>query len=726
MAEDLVGKIIGNYEILGELGRGGMGVVYKAHEQSLGRAVALKVLPPNLAADEAFLKRFTREARAVAQLNHPNVVTIYNIGQEGATHYIAMEFIRGRVLSDMIKEKGRIELRPALHIARQVADALGAAHRSRIIHRDIKPQNIMVDEGGRVKVMDFGIAKMTEEMATSLTRTGDVLGTPAYMSPEQCRGKQLDGRTDIYSLGIVLFQMLAGTLPFKGETPVTVIQKILFEPAPSVLEFNPNVPPSVVRLLDRCLSKEVEDRYPSSLELSADLDAAISGREPSVGAEEEQPTTVSDKPPKAVSRPGHQARALEPRGASIPSGAGAPEDSEVRSSILQGLTVGGVVAALAIGGLIFGVRYLTAPKSSLENAAEVNRTPPPLATADLSKPIIQPPTKQETPPPHTEKPPKAEEIPPSATGISLASRLSRGLVPKMSDEEAREFLARGEGTGDPVAKMMLARARDRGLYGLPRDPDSAAKLAADSSSNLEKLARNNDPDAMYLLGAAREHGLGQTQDPSDAARWYRRAADSGHPEAMKSLGWMYDSGSGVAKDPREAVNWYKKGAEKGNLAAMHNLAVSYEEGTGVESDPVQAAQWYRRAAEMGEPSAMFNLAECYASGSGVPQSDSQALDWYRKAADAGDASAMTNLGWIYETGRGVKQDDAAAAQWYRRGADAGDPVAMTNLAAMCDEGRGVERNPKEAVALNLKAAQFGNPRGMYNLGVSFDRGEGLV
>ncbi|MBI3736525.1 serine/threonine protein kinase [Candidatus Sumerlaeota bacterium] len=273
--ENLGGRLIGNYELLRELGRGAMGVVYKAHESSLNRMVALKVLPQHLARDEAFLKRFHREARTVAQLNHPNVVTIFNIGADDGIHYIAMEYVKGKALSDIIQEEGQLEIRRALEIARQVAGALDAAHQMKIIHRDIKPHNIMVDELGRAKVLDFGIAKVQEEKPTGLTHTGQVLGTPHYMAPEQCRGLEIDGRTDIYSLGVSLYEMLAGSLPFTGHTAVVVIQKILFEEPTPLGQFNGVVPPSVIHIINKSIARERDDRYQSAADFEEALRRAI-------------------------------------------------------------------------------------------------------------------------------------------------------------------------------------------------------------------------------------------------------------------------------------------------------------------------------------------------------------------------------------------------------------------------------------------------------------------
>lgn len=236
--QTFVGRTIGPYQLLEEIGRGGMGVVYKAWQPSLNRFVVLKMLPESLLLDPKFLDRFQREARVVARLSHPNIVAIYDAGAVGGLHYIAMEYMDGGTLEDRLMA-GPLSLDAAQKILTQVASALDYAHAQGLIHRDIKPSNILFTSDGWVKVADSGIARPAE--STRLTRTGVLLGTPEYMSPEQATGDAVDHRTDLYALGVVAYEMLTGRVPFQGTTPYAVLHAAIYQAPPSPREINPPV-----------------------------------------------------------------------------------------------------------------------------------------------------------------------------------------------------------------------------------------------------------------------------------------------------------------------------------------------------------------------------------------------------------------------------------------------------------------------------------------------------
>lgn len=264
----------GHYQVISELGRGGMGVVLKAHEQSLNRYVAIKVLSDQLASEPAVVERFTREAKAVAALNHPNIVQIFFIGEEKGQPYFSMEFVDGQTLSDVLKHRAPLSTLEAARILVQAARGLAAAHDKNIIHRDIKPANLMMTRDGLVKLADFGIAQ-AEDGGKKLTSTGEFVGTPGYLSPEVCLGVDVDARTDIFSLGIVYFEMLTASTPFNDASPLGMMREVVEARIPDVQALNPNVDATTLQILSRMLEKRPEDRYANCHEIVRELEAAI-------------------------------------------------------------------------------------------------------------------------------------------------------------------------------------------------------------------------------------------------------------------------------------------------------------------------------------------------------------------------------------------------------------------------------------------------------------------
>jgi Tol biopolymer transport system component/predicted Ser/Thr protein kinase len=269
------GTPVGPYRVLGLLGRGGMGYVYEAEDPKLGRRVALKVLPPELDTHER-RRRFEREARTLAQLNHPNIVHVYSVEESGAVRFIAMERIVGRTLAERI-EAGGMPLPELLDVAIPLAEALAAAHARGVVHRDLKPANVMISDDGHVKVLDFGVAKWSSGAAvvesSAATREGVVVGTASYMSPEQAQGGEVDHRSDVFALGVILFQMGTGELPFRGGSSASVISSILRDTPPSVTDLQPRLPRELSAIVKRCLAKDPGRRYASAGEIRRELEA---------------------------------------------------------------------------------------------------------------------------------------------------------------------------------------------------------------------------------------------------------------------------------------------------------------------------------------------------------------------------------------------------------------------------------------------------------------------
>jgi eukaryotic-like serine/threonine-protein kinase len=342
--------LAGRYDVESVLGHGGMAEVYLGRDRVLGRPIALKILSPQYARDSTFVARFRREAQAAAALNHPNVVSVFDTGSEDGTHYIVMEYVQGKTLAQAIQEDAPILPERAVEIGDAVARALGFAHAAGIVHRDVKPGNIMLTPSGDVKVMDFGIARATS--SESLTQTATVLGTATYLSPEQARGEAVDARSDIYSLGVVLYEMLTARPPFDGDSPVSVAYKHVREDPVPPSKTNGDVTPQLDAVVMKCLAKNRDNRYQSAAELLRDLERLRQGA-PVMATPVMAPTEV--------------VRRTATRTAVIPAGYQEEEEEETRGRRSWGplLLVLVILALLGIG-LFLLARSLLAPAEAIE------------------------------------------------------------------------------------------------------------------------------------------------------------------------------------------------------------------------------------------------------------------------------------------------------------------------------------------------------------------------
>jgi beta-lactam-binding protein with PASTA domain/predicted Ser/Thr protein kinase len=307
--DPLIGALFdGRYKILKKLGTGGMATVYLAEDQELGRRIAIKILNAKHASDKQFVERFRREASSAAGLSHPNIVQIYDRGNAEGTYYIAMEVIEGRTLKELVIERGPSPILVAVNYGRQILAALRFAHRNGVVHRDIKPHNVLVDDEGRVKVTDFGIARAG---ASEMTEVGSIIGTAQYLSPEQARGAPVDDRSDLYSVGVLLYELLTGVAPYNGDTPVEIAMKHLSAVPEPPSTKRPEIPPELDAVVLRALAKDPDDRYQSAAEMDADLSAISKGMEISeattdaattvlAGAGLSAPTMISKAPTRVT------------------------------------------------------------------------------------------------------------------------------------------------------------------------------------------------------------------------------------------------------------------------------------------------------------------------------------------------------------------------------------------------------------------------------------------
>jgi serine/threonine protein kinase/beta-lactam-binding protein with PASTA domain len=356
---EVTGKILGNrYEILEEIGNGGMAHVYKAKCMLLNRFVAVKILRSEFVSDEEFLARFNAEAQAAAALSHPNIVSIYDVGREGNIEYIVMEYVEGKTLKEYIRENKLLPWRQAVDFAIQIASALNCAHKKGIIHRDIKPQNIMLAADGVLKVTDFGIARAAS--SSSVTITGSAMGSVHYLSPEQARGGYTDAKSDIYSLGIVMYEMVTGKLPFDGENPVTVAIKQIQEKPVSPRDYNLAVPLSVEKIILRAMDKDQNMRYQTTLDMLGDLEAVRINPEASLSPQLQDTEGATKKIPAVKPEQLHTKIIEDEKNSAPPEDkAGQKKDeegskmnkAEKKAVIWAVITSVAIVAALIVGAM---------------------------------------------------------------------------------------------------------------------------------------------------------------------------------------------------------------------------------------------------------------------------------------------------------------------------------------------------------------------------------------
>lgn len=373
------------YRLEEKIGEGGMAVVYRGSDLVLNRPVAIKVLRWQFAADQNFLRRFEREAQAAARLSHPNIVSVYDVGRDDGLRYIVMEYVAGSTLKELIAQRAPLPLENVIHIVRQVAAALDYAHQQGLVHRDIKPQNILVDERGIVKVTDFGIAKGLSDI--SLTEAGLGMGTIHYVSPEQARGEPATPASDIYSLGIVLFEMLTGRLPFEADSPIGLAMKHVHEPPPSPRQFNPTIPPTVEAIILRALAKNPRQRFPTAGALAQALTQWRAGIPQAASS---APNSLSS--PRPMTNRGRQ------RGGAPPAVVGQTGDIGCATWLLGSAILAGIVAIVVLAFQLVDFRTSTGNEPSPSpTAAIVAEAPSPTPSASPTPPVT--PTVEVSPTP---------------------------------------------------------------------------------------------------------------------------------------------------------------------------------------------------------------------------------------------------------------------------------------------------------------------------------------
>ena len=557
---------LGHYDIVAELGRGGMGVVYKGHETSLNRYVAIKVLADALAHDESVKERFLREARSMASLNDPHIIQIYFIGEDDGQTYFVMEFVDGESLGSVLKREGKLTPEQSAKIIHQTAQGLATAHDKGVIHRDIKPGNLMLTSRGMVKIADFGIALSTQDFSKKLTSTGEFVGTPGYLSPEVCQGKPVDQRSDIFSLGIVLFECLAGRMPFTDESPLGLMLEVVKAQIPDVCSLNKDVDAELSRILTKMVAKDPADRYQSCQELVADLQrhplvakggavtlqtrmspaaATVIGGKTPVSGQRPLPNTSPTPQPLPVSRPTTPSSAQ-----AMPGGHQSVLQSQApaaNKSPALALAIAAILL-LALGGGAYAMRdripmlqqFIGTAQNAANNtpptatlgasntlASTAAAVPPPVATAAVPATAAN---AASAPPPmaQPEDPRYANNAPPVAPATPNVSTPPEAPAPaaRASEVQPLQELVAARAAEAAPAQHTLAKATVPEAISAPRrphvptiaivgggdavisEPAERAIEAALSKRGYHMIDQDTMPRVAHLLGGGRPNTAG--------------------------------------------------------------------------------------------------------------------------------------------------------------------------------------------------------------------------
>ena len=671
-----------------------------------------------------------REARSAGGLSHPGIVIIYDVGQENDAAFIAMERVEGPTLQKMLDDGGMADPKLALDILRQAAAALDYAHQNGVVHRDIKPANIMLHKGTTVKVTDFGIAKLAAGQNPQQTLTGMVVGTPAYMSPDQIEMRPLDGRSDQFSLAVVAYEILTGTKPFEGSLLGPLMHMIVYGTRPSASGANAALPAAVDAVLERAMRRFPEERYRTCTEFVAALEACFPVRAQT--GQVVPPSNFRDDPTRPIDN--------RPLVDNLPHN---DNGGKRGKNLLPAVLASCGALALAGGFLLY---RLFAPPHVDPN----HRVTPPLVVTP--PPVTPPPIKIGAAPvvaQFTAVPPAIQAGGPATLRWDVKGATEITIDPDVGNVGANgsfevrpvaptTYLLVAKGTGGTVTasvavgvtavtpkpppgslpptappRIPVFRADPASLkrgerFQLIWTVDRASQVVIDhgvgqvpASGSRSVLA---DATTTYTLTASGGGGTttGQTtvtvgvetaseiydegvaaqraQQPSKAFTLFQLAANRGEPRAMLEVGKMYRSGEGVARDVGQSVAWFQKAADAGNASAMDYMGAMYRMGEGVPKDDRQAFSWYSKAAAAGNSVGMDALGQMYRNGWGVPQNYTEAVRWFGKAAGAGNASGMYHLGMMYENGWGVNRSPSDAMDYYRRAAAGGEREAVQKLA----------------------------------------------
>ena len=593
-------------------GSGGMAEVYKAQQTNMGnRTVALKLLSADLLKNDPDAeKRFRREAALSAKLEHDHIVTTYDHGVLDGQPYLAFAFIEGESLEDRLKREPTLDAETSVRLLAPIAEALDYAHRQDIVHRDVKPANILIRASDqRPFLIDFGIG-YGAFFSRRLTSKGDVWTTVEYMSPEQARADDVDGRSDLYSLGVVLYERLAGRIPFKSENTAVLIENIKNETPQPVRERNPSVPVALARVVERCMAKKPEDRYQSGAALTQALRATLETQaSPSLSPAKWAVAFVAIL---VLVGTGLYAMDLIPISTGDTPPLAPPETTTTT---------------------LFGPEHEDNNPEGPEPA--VVDSP---ATA-ITEPTSTDPTATDQSETGQTETDQTESDQTETGSLSLQDMAlndlmaqARAIYRSGNYEEAIPFFEEAGQRNSAEAQYYLGVIYDE-KQGVLRKPEQAIE-------QYRAAAEQGYAAAQHKLGIKYQRGEDIPSNPDMAISWLQKAADQGHTEAEAGLAGLYEN-HGRRTSDEKAVILYEKAALKDHITAQYNLSEMLKDGRGVaRKDPVAAAAWMLKAAELGDPNAQYEMGRKYFRADGVEQSDEKALEWYSRAAEQGHPKAI--------------------------------------------------------------------------------------
>ncbi len=669
-----------------ELGRGAMGVTYKAFDTNLRCPVALKVIAQTYLDSEVAQQRFFREARAAAALRHPNVASVFHLGQEGANFFYAMEFVEGETVDALLRREGPIPVGRALQIALQVNRALAAADKQNLVHRDLKPANIMIQADSEndllVKLIDFGLAKtaVKSEGDATLTMQG-FLGTPHFASPEQLEEKDVDIRSDIYSLGVTLWCMLLGKTPYSGSL-AQVMSQHLYKAVP--LDQLSGFSPSVVDLLRHMLEKEPAKRPQNPLELRQEIEQCLRDPNlhgmPGVVALDAMETLVESAPPRPDDNP-----------PSLPTSAAVTTPAPKSSNWVAIGLIGVLFLALFGGGAWFVLAKILRPKSTPGAVVSAQPSNAP-AVASVA------PVESVTPIPNT----MATPTPTPDPEAIFAAAMSR----------VEEINSDGNHAADEIAGYLDLMEKYPGRDELRKRLEGiSARLIRDESP----LAPDEFEKIRPAIEAAAKAGIVRAQlllaqnirsnEPDRALELFEAVALTGNISAMRQGGLLYSVRNHTG-DMLRAVALFEQGAALGDTASNLAAGETYLLGKGVPANVPKALAYLQEAAAADEPRAWDRLGDYYSKQKDFPK----AFDAFSRARRLGWTPALANLGALYVNGNGVAADPVQANALFAEGAEKGDPRAMVFRAQCLEAGIGTAKNLPEARRWYGQAAAAGDKR----------------